>query len=54
MDMVGRFDEAHKDDDRYVYLIGSDKLSTELHDISEAVNEGHIGNRVGLHLQCAR
>jgi len=43
MDMVGRFDEAHKDDDRYVYLIGGDKLSSELHDISEAVNEGHIG-----------
>ena len=43
MDMVGRFDEAHKDDDRYVYLIGSDKLSTELHEISEAVNDEHIG-----------
>lgn len=43
MDMVGRFDEAHKDDDRYVYLIGSDKLSTELHEISEAVNEQHVG-----------
>lgn len=43
MDMVGRFDEAHVDDDRYVYLIGSDKLSTELHDISEAVNDVHIG-----------
>lgn len=39
MDMVGRFDEAHADDDRYIYLIGSDKLSSELHDISEAVNE---------------
>ena len=43
MDMVGRFDEAHADDDRYVYLIGSDKLSSELHEISEAVNEEHIG-----------
>ncbi len=43
MDMVGRFDEAHMDDDRYVYLIGSDKLSTELHEISEAVNEKHVG-----------
>jgi hypothetical protein len=43
MDMVGRFDEDHKDDDRYVYLIGSDKLSTELHEISEAVNEKHVG-----------
>lgn len=43
MDMVGRFDEAHADNDRYVYLIGGDKLSTELHEISEAVNEQHIG-----------
>ena len=43
MDMVGRFDEAHADDDRYVYLIGSDKLSSELHDISEAVNAEHVG-----------
>lgn len=41
MDMVGRFDEAHLDDDRYIYLIGSDKLSSELHDISEAVNAEH-------------
>lgn len=43
MDMVGRFDEAHLDDDRYVYLIGSDKLSSELHEISEAVNSEHVG-----------
>ncbi len=43
MDMVGRFDEAHADDDRYVYLIGSDKLSSELHDISEAVNNAYTG-----------
>ena len=43
MDMIGRVDEAHPDDDRYIYLIGSDKLSTELHDISEAVNSEHIG-----------
>ena len=43
MDMVGRFDEAHPDDDRYVYLIGSDKLSSELHEISEAVNSEHVG-----------
>ena len=35
--MIGRVDEAHPDDDRYVYLIGSDKLS-ELHDISETAN----------------
>ena len=38
IDMIGRVDEAHPDDDRYVYLIGSDKLSSELHDISETAN----------------
>jgi hypothetical protein len=39
IDMIGRVDEQHTDDSRYVYLIGSDKLSTELHAISEAANE---------------
>ena len=38
IDMIGRTDEAHPDDDRYVYLIGSDKLSSELHEISENAN----------------
>ncbi len=38
VDMIGRVDDAHADDERYVYLIGSDKLSTELHEISEAAN----------------
>jgi hypothetical protein len=39
IDMVGRVDEAHADDPDYVYLIGSDKLSQELHELSEMVNE---------------
>lgn len=39
IDMIGRVDEKHKDNPNYVYLIGSDKLSTELHNISEAMNE---------------
>ena len=38
IDMVGRVDEAHKGNQNYVYLIGADKLSEELHFISEAVN----------------
>lgn len=38
MDMIGRIDDRHKDDPNYVYLIGSDKLSTELHTLSEEVN----------------
>jgi len=38
IDMIGRVDDAHKEKDNYVYLIGSDKISEELHFISEAVN----------------
>jgi hypothetical protein len=38
IDMVGRIDDRHKDNPNFVYLIGADKLSTELHDISEAMN----------------
>jgi hypothetical protein len=39
IDMIGRIDSRHKADPNYVYLIGSDKLSTELHTISEAMNK---------------
>ena len=39
IDMIGRTDSRHKADPNYVYLIGSDKLSTELHTISEAMND---------------
>lgn len=38
IDMIGRTDDRHKEDPNYVYLIGSDKLSTELHNLSEAIN----------------
>ncbi|MFA5298472.1 MAG: M28 family metallopeptidase [Lutibacter sp.] len=38
IDMIGRTDEAHENDPNYIYLIGSDKLSTELHQLSEDVN----------------
>ncbi|MCF6214079.1 MAG: M28 family metallopeptidase [Flavobacteriaceae bacterium] len=38
IDMIGRVDEAHKDDENFIYLIGSDKLSTELHNLSEMAN----------------
>ncbi|WP_282043290.1 M28 family metallopeptidase [Winogradskyella flava] len=39
IDMIGRTDPKRKEGDRnYVYLIGSDKLSTELHNLSEEVN----------------
>jgi Zn-dependent M28 family amino/carboxypeptidase len=38
IDMIGRVDDRHTDNRNFVYLIGSDKLSTELHELSEAVN----------------
>jgi len=41
-DMVGRIDPDKKDTPNYIYLIGSDKLSQELHDLSEMVNEKYI------------
>ena len=40
VDMIGRLDDWHQDPN-YVYLIGSDRLSQELHDISEKINEKH-------------
>ncbi len=42
IDMIGRVDDAHKSDHRYVYLIGSDKLSSELHAISEEANKKYV------------
>ncbi len=36
IDMIGRVDDAHKNDSDYVYIIGSNFLSTELHSINEA------------------
>jgi len=38
IDMIGRIDPDREGNRNYVYLIGSDKLSTELHDLSEEVN----------------
>ena len=39
IDMIGRVDTKHEENPNYVYLIGSDKLSKELHQLSEKVNE---------------
>lgn len=38
IDMIGRVDPAHENDSNYVYIIGSDKLSSELHDANEMAN----------------
>lgn len=42
IDMVGRRDDFHKDSNNYVYLIGSDYLSTDLFTICEEVNKKFI------------
>lgn len=39
VDMIGRIDPKREGDRNYIYLIGSDKLSSELHDLSENVNK---------------
>ncbi|WP_456461000.1 M28 family metallopeptidase [Lutibacter sp.] len=38
IDMIGRIDTVHTYSPNYIYLIGSDKLSTELHKLSEKIN----------------
>lgn len=42
IDMIGRRDDKHKDNGNYVYLIGSDRLSTDLHKISEKANNDYV------------
>jgi hypothetical protein len=39
IDMIGRIDDKHGTNPDYIYLIGSDKLSSELHNISERANK---------------
>lgn len=42
IDMIGRVDDAHLNNPNYVYLIGTDRLSTDLHNLSEKVNNQYI------------
>lgn len=44
IDMIGRVDRKHQNlnNENYIYLIGSNRLSTELHYISQAVNDQFI------------
>lgn len=39
IDMIGRIDPKRKGERNYIYLIGSDKLSTDLHNVSSEVND---------------
>ena len=41
IDMIGRVDDRHKSNPNYVYLIGADRLSKELHYTSEKVNNAY-------------
>ncbi len=42
IDMIGRVDTNHNEEDEYVYVIGSDKLSSELHELSESINQQFV------------
>lgn len=42
IDMIGRIDPKREGDRNYIYLIGSDKLSTDLHNVSEEVNKKYM------------
>ena len=39
IDMVGRVDEKYEKNPNYIYVIGADKLSSDLHNINEAMNK---------------
>ncbi len=39
IDMIGRVDGEHLEKSHYIYVIGSDRLSTELHAVNEATND---------------
>ncbi len=41
IDMIGRIDEKYNDNPNYIYVIGSDKLSSELHKINETMNASY-------------
>lgn len=43
IDMIGRVDPAHEKDTNYIYVIGSDRLSTELKTINENSNAKYTG-----------
>jgi hypothetical protein len=45
IDMIGRMDEKHNTD-KYVYLIGADKLSKQLDAISKSINKKYLGYEI--------
>lgn len=43
IDMVGRVDQKYTNNPNYIYVIGSDRLSTDLHKVNEAANKKYAG-----------
>lgn len=46
IDMIGRRDNLNLNDDNYIYVIGSDRLSSELHSINEEANKKYTNLRL--------
>lgn len=46
IDMIGRRDNINPNDNNYIYVIGSDRLSSELHTINEEVNNKYTKLRL--------
>ncbi|MEM1136162.1 MAG: M28 family peptidase [Bacteroidota bacterium] len=44
IDMVGRVDKKHEDNPNYIYIIGSDMLSSELHNLHESTAKRYASN----------
>jgi Zn-dependent M28 family amino/carboxypeptidase len=42
IDMIGRVNKEHENNPNYVYVIGADRLSTELHTINETANKSSV------------
>ncbi len=42
IDMIGRIDKKHESNPNYVYIIGADKLSSQLHEINENANKNSV------------
>jgi len=42
IDMIGRIDKEHAPRENYVYVIGADKLSSDLHKINEEANNNSV------------
>jgi hypothetical protein len=50
IDMIGRRDEAHANTNNYVYVIGADRLSSDLDNITANANKV-CSNGLGLQIQ---